>query len=123
MQRYINLQFCKLKTVFFHAFLLPMPFKRIDNILFVNCFGFQIAISHFMTETDSQSLFTRIRKNSLALVSAIFIGFAVLLAIFAYYIAPDSSPNANNQFLELSKMNPGTEVMFLKIPKTFYKFI
>lgn len=67
--------------------------------------------------TETHSIFSRIRNNSLAFVSSIFIGIAVLLAIFAYYIAPDSSPNANNQFLELGKMKPGSEVLFLKIQK------
>lgn len=70
-----------------------------------------------MSKTNKQSLFYKIRTNSLAFTSAIIIGFAVLLAIFAYYIAPDSSPNANNQFLELSKMKPGTEITFLRLPK------
>lgn len=74
-----------------------------------------------MTETINQSLFYKIRKNSLAFVSSIIIGLAVLLAIFAYYIAPDSSPNANNQFLELSKIKPGTEISFLRLPKTATK--
>lgn len=70
-----------------------------------------------MMGTNNQSLFYKIRKNSLALVSSIIIGITVLLAIFAYYIAPDSSPNANNQFLELSKIKPRIEITFLKIPK------
>lgn len=70
-----------------------------------------------MTTTDNQSISSRIRHNSLAFVSSILIGFVVLLAIFAYYIAPDSTPNANNQFLELSKLKPGTEITFLRIAK------
>ena len=74
-----------------------------------------------MTETNNQSLFTRIRKNSLAFISAIIIGLAAVLALFAYYIAPDSSPNANNQFLELSKIKPGTEITFLRFPKNTTK--
>ncbi|MCD6178279.1 MAG: ABC transporter permease [Bacteroidales bacterium] len=70
-----------------------------------------------MTETNNQSFFYKIRNNSLAFVSSIIIGLAVLLAFFAYYIAPDSSPNANNQFLELSKLKPGTEITFIQLPK------
>ena len=70
-----------------------------------------------MTELNDQSLFYKIRKNSLAFASSIIIGLAALLALFAYYIAPDSSPNANNQFLELSKIKPGTEITFLRLPK------
>jgi len=72
-----------------------------------------------MTELDTISLFSRIRKNTLAIISAVIIGLAALLAVFTYYIAPDSSPNANNQFLELSKMKPGTQIEFLRIPEEF----
>ena len=36
------------------------------------------------------------------------------VAVFAYYIAPDSSPFANEMHLELSTLYPGTEVVFIK---------
>jgi peptide/nickel transport system permease protein len=38
-------------------------------------------------------------------------------AVFAYFIAPDKSPFANEMHLELSTLIPGTEVSFLHLPK------
>ncbi len=70
-----------------------------------------------MNKTHSQSLFSHARKHTLAFVSSLFILGAVLIAVFAYFIVPDASPNANNQFLELAKMKPGTEISFLKLLK------
>ena len=47
-------------------------------------------------------------------------GFVVLfaiIAIFAYYLIPDATPNANRQLLELSTQKPGFEVDMLLVPK------
>ena len=46
-----------------------------------------------------------------------FIILIALLAIFAYYIIPDPTPQANRQLLELSTQKPGFEVDMLIIPK------
>ena len=53
------------------------------------------------------------------MVGLVFIVFSFLLAIFAYFIAPDNSPFANQMHLELSKIDPGTKVLFLKKKKKF----
>ncbi len=47
--------------------------------------------------------------------SAFIIGIA-LLAIFAYFIIPDTTPHANRQLLELSTQKPGFEVDMLMLP-------
>ena len=44
---------------------------------------------------------------------------SIVTAVFAYFIAPDKSPYANQMHLELSTLKPGTEVSFLKQAKTF----
>ncbi len=41
----------------------------------------------------------------------------MLIAIAGPLIRPDSTAKANDQYLELSRRPPGTEVQFLKIPK------
>lgn len=46
-----------------------------------------------------------------------FILFIALLAVFAYFIIPDTTPNANRQLLELSTQKPGFEVDMLLLPK------
>jgi len=68
-------------------------------------------------EIDSYSLahhaWKRFKKNRLAMFSLYFIVLCVLVAILGYTITPDSTPNANNQVLELSVKPPGFKVQML----------
>ncbi|UAY51827.1 ABC transporter permease [Ferruginibacter albus] len=61
-------------------------------------------------------LWKRLKKNKGALFGLIIIIVAVLMAIFAYYLAPDSSPNADLQTVEIQAKKPGYQQLFLKIP-------
>lgn len=47
----------------------------------------------------------------------IVIGLAILVAIFAYFLAPDPSPYANRIILEIGGEKPGYKQSFLKIRK------
>jgi len=70
-------------------------------------------------EIDSYSLahhaWKRFKKNRLAMFSLYFIVLCVLVAILGYTITPDSTPNANNQVLELSVKPPGFKVQMLLV--------
>ena len=55
--------------------------------------------------------------NFLTIGSLIVILVFALLAIFAYLIIPDKSPNANTQHLEIAALKPGKRVNFLKEKK------
>ena len=59
----------------------------------------------------------RFKKNKLGMAASFFILVVAVLAIFAYYIIPDATPNANRQLLELSTKKPGFEVDMLVLPK------
>ena len=59
----------------------------------------------------------RFRSNKLGMVSLGFVILWALLAIFAYVIIPDKTPNANRQILEISTKKPGFEVDMLMVPK------
>ena len=72
----------------------------------------------------------RFRSNKLGMVSCGFVILWALLALFAYLIIPDKTPNANRQILEISTKKPGFEVDMLMIPKEtppektpFFKFL
>ena len=72
----------------------------------------------------------RFRSNKLGMVSCGFVLLWALLALFAYLVIPDKTPNANRQILEISTKNPGFEVDMLMIPKEtppaktpFFKFL
>jgi peptide/nickel transport system permease protein len=59
----------------------------------------------------------RLKKNKGAVFGLIVIILAVLIAIFAYFIAPDPSPFANRIILELGGENPGFKQSFIKLKK------
>ena len=59
----------------------------------------------------------RFRSNKLGMVSCGFVLLWALLAIFAYVVIPDKTPNANRQILEISTKKPGFKVNMLMIPK------
>ena len=72
----------------------------------------------------------RFRSNILGMVSCGFVILWALLALFAYAIIPDKTPNANRQILEISTKKPGFEVDMLMIPKetppartSFFQFL
>ncbi|MDY6075933.1 MAG: ABC transporter permease [Bacteroidales bacterium] len=50
-------------------------------------------------------------------ISLCFIVLCMLLAIFAYFIIPDDTPDANNQILEICTQKPGFTVEMLLVPK------
>ena len=59
----------------------------------------------------------RFRSNKLGMVSCGFVLLWALLALFAYLVIPDKTPNTNRQILEISTKKPGFEVDMLMIPK------
>ena len=59
----------------------------------------------------------RFRSNTLGMISLGFVLLWALMAIFAYLIIPDKTPNANRQILEISTKKPGFEVDMLMVPK------
>ena len=64
-----------------------------------------------------QAAWRRLKKNKGAVFGLIVIGLATLVAVFAYFIAPDSSPFANRQILEIRTQKPGFKQSFLKVKK------
>ena len=64
-----------------------------------------------MSIEQSQSLyslaFQRFKKNTLGMLSFFYILFIGGVAVFAYFIAPDPSSNANQMHLEIHSMPPG----------------
>lgn len=66
--------------------------------------------------TSKQATWKRLRKNKGAAAGLIIIILTVCIAVFSYFIAPDSSPYANRIILEIRKQKPGFTKTFLKIP-------
>lgn len=59
----------------------------------------------------------RLVKNKGAMAGLIVITLAILIAIFAYFIAPDNSPNANRIILEIGGTKPGYSQAFIRVKK------
>ena len=67
--------------------------------------------------SPSQIAWRRYKSNAAGMISLIFIILCALMAIFAYFIIPDSTPDANTQILEISTQKPGFEVDILLVNK------
>lgn len=63
-------------------------------------------------------VFKKLLQNKAAAVGIVIIMMTVFTSVFAYWLAPDPSPNANRMILEISGMKPGFTITFLKIPRT-----
>lgn len=70
-----------------------------------------------MTETvTGQGIWQKLKRNKGALGGLTIIGFSVLLALFGYWMAPDSSPYANRMIVEIGGKSPGFQSSFLLLP-------
>ena len=58
-------------------------------------------------------------KDYWGVISLIYISTIILISIFAYWISPDSSPNANQMNLKIHSKSPGFTSFILKIPKNY----
>ncbi len=81
----------------------------------------------YLTKMLSQQNFSftvevwkRFKKNKVAVFGLVIIILFFLAAIFGYWIAPDSSPNADLQTVEIQAKKPGYKQLFLKIPNKNY---
>jgi len=70
-----------------------------------------------ISATSGTKAWRRLRKNKGAMFGLVLIALASLVAIFAYFIAPDGSPYANRQIVEIGRKKPGGSQQFLLVPK------
>ena len=59
----------------------------------------------------------RLKKNKLSIFGLVVIILCMIMAILGFAITPDSTPDANDQLLELSKKPPGFEIKMLRTRK------
>jgi ABC-type dipeptide/oligopeptide/nickel transport system permease subunit len=69
-----------------------------------------------MNHSD-RNTWKRLRRNNSALFGLIIIGLSILAAVFAYFIAPDHSPDANRMIVEIGGSKPGFTQKFLRLKK------
>ncbi|GAO42172.1 ABC transporter permease [Flavihumibacter petaseus] len=56
-------------------------------------------------------------RQKLAVAGTGVIAVAVFIALFAYWLAPDPTPDANRMIVEIGGRKPGSEQLFLLLPK------
>ena len=59
----------------------------------------------------------RLKKNKLAMFGLVVIFLCMIVAVLGFAITPDSTPDANDQLLEISKKPPGFSVKMLQTRK------
>jgi ABC-type dipeptide/oligopeptide/nickel transport system permease subunit len=64
-----------------------------------------------------QAAWKRLKKNKGAVFGLVVIYIAAIVAIFAYFIAPDKTPNANRIIVEIDGEKPGFKQQFLLVKK------
>jgi ABC-type dipeptide/oligopeptide/nickel transport system permease subunit len=71
-----------------------------------------------MTENFSykKQIWQRLKKNKLAFGGLVIIILSFFIAVFSYFLAPDDSPNADLQTVEIQAKKPGYSQLFLKLP-------
>lgn len=70
-----------------------------------------------MSQIFSGNVWKRLKRNQMAMFGLTIISFSIFLAIFAYFIAPDHSPYANRQIVEIGRLKPFSTQQFLLLPK------
>lgn len=64
--------------------------------------------------SPNQKAMRRLLRNRSAVFGLVVIIFATIIALFGYYIAPDCTPDANNQVLEIANQPPLFKVQLLQ---------
>ncbi len=64
-----------------------------------------------------QAAWRRLRKNKGAMFGLVVIVIVVLVALLAYFLAPDHSPHSNRIILEIGGEKPGYRQTFIKVKK------
>ena len=65
----------------------------------------------------NRKIFRRLLRNKGAVLGLINIGMALLVAVTAYFIAPDPSPDAIRMIVEIGGRKPGFSQQFLLLKK------
>lgn len=69
------------------------------------------------SESPGRLAWRRFRRNMPAMVALGYVVVLCFVALFAYLIIPDKSPDANRMAVQIATKKPGFTATFLKLPK------
>ena len=69
------------------------------------------------SESPFSLAWKRLKKSKPAVFGMIIISVAILVSVFAYQLAPDNTPDANEMLPEIALEPPGFSIQFLKVKK------
>ena len=100
-------------------FLLMQPFHILYTVVagWFGTFGSYKWKGRTVTKNEPDRFFTKLKRNKPASVSLYIITAAFLMAVFAYFIAPEHSPNANRMIPEIGSMKPGFTIQLLQVKR------
>ncbi|MBX9782692.1 MAG: ABC transporter permease [Chitinophagaceae bacterium] len=70
-----------------------------------------------MPDQNFKSFFKKLRRNKGAVFGLCIIVLALFIALFAYVLAPDNTPDANRIIVEIAAKKPGYQQQFFKLKK------
>jgi peptide/nickel transport system permease protein len=70
-----------------------------------------------VTKNEPDSFVKKLKRNKPASFSLYIIVAAFLMAVFAYFIAPEHSPNANRMIPEIGSMKPGFSIQLIQVKR------
>ena len=70
-----------------------------------------------INESIQQAAWRRLKKSKAAVFGILVIAIALLVAVMAYFLAPDDSPFGNRMTVEIGGKNPGYTQQFLLLKK------
>jgi peptide/nickel transport system permease protein len=70
-----------------------------------------------MATATTRTTWRRLKRNKGALFGIAIIVLSLIVALLAYTLAPDGSPNANRMIVEIGGQKPGYAQQFLLLPK------
>ena len=69
-----------------------------------------------MDKKPQQNMGQKLVAKPQAVLALAIIAFTIMIALLAYFLAPDASPNANRMIVELGAKKPGFTKLLLPVP-------
>ena len=101
-------------------FAVMQPFHIVYTVIagWFGTFGSYKWKGRTVMQAQPDNFFKKLRRNKTASVSLYVVIASFLMAVFAYFIAPEHSPNANRMIPEIGSMKPGFTIQLLQVKRT-----